>query len=57
MGVIKFTDYLLPDNIYHGDARILLRKTEPESIALSIWSPYFVGKNYEKYLTFDDWKS
>jgi site-specific DNA-methyltransferase (adenine-specific) len=58
MGIIKFTDYLVPDNIYHGDAKILLRKIEPESIALSIWSPpYFVGKNYEKHLTVDDWKS
>lgn len=58
MGIIKFTDYLLPDHIYHGDAKILLRKIEPDSIALSIWSPpYFVGKNYEKHLTYDDWKS
>jgi len=58
MGIIKFTDYLLPDNIYHGDAKILLRKIEPDSIALSIWSPpYFLGKDYEKHLAYDDWKS
>ncbi len=58
MGIIKFTDYLSPNNIYHGDARILLRKMEPDSIALSIWSPpYFVGKAYEKDLTYGDWKS
>ncbi|QTA92173.1 DNA-methyltransferase [Desulfonema magnum] len=57
MGLIKLTDYLSPDQIYHGDAKILLRRIEPESVALSIWSPpYFVGKNYEKDLSFEDWK-
>lgn len=57
MGVVNLTEYLMPNNIYPGDARVLLRKIEPESIALSIWSPpYFVGKNYEKDLTFQDWK-
>jgi site-specific DNA-methyltransferase (adenine-specific) len=58
MGLIKFGEYLLPDQIYHGDSRVLLRKIEPESIALSIWSPpYYVGKNYEKDLSFDEWKN
>ena len=57
MGIIKLTEYLMPDKIYHGDAKILLRKIEPDSVALSFWSPpYFVGKNYEMNLSFEDWK-
>lgn len=57
MGIINLSEYLKPDHIYHGDARVLLRKIEPDSITLSIWSPpYFVGKNYEKELEFEDWK-
>jgi site-specific DNA-methyltransferase (adenine-specific) len=40
-----------------GDARELLDRVEPGSVALSVWSPpYFVGKSYEKHLTFDSWK-
>jgi DNA modification methylase len=51
-------DYLLPNEIYHGDARTLLPRVEPNSIALSVWSPpYFVGKDYETYLTFRDWQN
>ncbi len=58
MGVLSLTEYLAPNTVYHGDARVLLRKIEPESIALSIWSPpYFVGKAYEQDMTFQDWKS
>ena len=35
----------------------MLRKIRPDSIALSFWSPpYFVGKSYEKTLSFDDWQ-
>lgn len=49
---------LTPNAIYQGDARDLLKCVEPNSIALSFWSPpYFVGKSYEKALSFDDWKS
>ena len=34
-----------------------MRQIQPESVALSFWSPpYFVGKSYEKNLTFQDWK-
>lgn len=51
------TDYLRPNKIYHGDARDLLPQIEPNSIALSVWSPpYFVGKEYEAYLSFEDWQ-
>jgi len=49
--------FLEPDNIYCGDARQLLPHIEPNSIALSVWSPpYFVGKEYEEHLSFDEWK-
>lgn len=44
--------------IHQGDAAELLKKIEPNSIDVSIWSPpYFVGKNYEKHLTFEDWQN
>jgi DNA modification methylase len=51
-------DYLLPNAIYQGDARELLQSIEPNSIALSVWSPpYFVGKEYEADLTFEGWQN
>ena len=46
------------NHIYHGDARQLLPKIQSNSIALSIWSPpYFVGKEYEADLSFEDWQN
>ena len=49
--------YLHPNEIYLGDARKLLPQIEPNSIALSVWSPpYFVGKEYEAHLSFQDWQ-
>jgi len=49
--------YLHPNEIYLGDARQLLPQIEPNSIALSVWSPpYFVGKEYEAHLSFQDWQ-
>lgn len=49
--------YLRPNEIYLGDARHLLPQIEPNSIALSVWSPpYFVGKEYEVHLSFEDWQ-
>jgi DNA modification methylase len=49
--------YLHPNEIYVGDARHLLPHIEPNSIALSVWSPpYFVGKEYESHLSFHDWQ-
>jgi DNA modification methylase len=42
--------------IYQGDARELLLRIEPQSVALSFWSPpYFVGKSYERHLTYEEW--
>lgn len=50
-------DYLAPNNIYLGYSQELMHKIEPYSISLSFWSPpYFVGKDYEKEYSFDDWK-
>lgn len=58
MAVINMFNPLTPNEIYHGDSRNLLNRIEKNSIALSVWSPpYFVGKEYEKDLSFDDWKS
>lgn len=58
MAVINMFDPLTPNEIYHGDSKNLLNRIEKNSIALSVWSPpYFVGKEYEKDLSFDDWKN
>jgi len=49
--------YLLPNHIYLVDDKKLLTQIEPNSIALSMWSPpYFVGKKYEEHLSFKDWQ-
>lgn len=46
------------NTIYEGDAREFVPKIEHNSIALSVWSPpYFVGKMYEAYLSYEDWLS
>ena len=43
--------------MYCGDSRTLIGRIEPDTVALSFWSPpYFVGKSYEKDLTFDHWQ-
>ncbi len=50
--------YLETNQIYHGDCRELLKKIQPESIALSFWSPpYHVGKEYEKGVTYEQWQA
>jgi site-specific DNA-methyltransferase (adenine-specific) len=44
------------NQIHNGDSRELLKQIAPNSIACSVWSPpYFVGKEYEKYLSYEDW--
>lgn len=46
------------NTIHLGDSRELLPKITPDSVALSFWSPpYFVGKSYERGVTFDEWQS
>jgi len=58
MALIDVSKKLEPNNIYCGDSRVLLKGIEAESISLSVWSPpYHVGKNYEKDLTFAEWKA
>ncbi len=57
MAIVNLFKSLAPNAIYHGDSQELLGRIERESIALSIWSPpYYVGKDYEKDLSFEDWK-
>lgn len=57
MAILNLTKKLNPNEIYNGDSRILLQRIEAESIAVSVWSPpYYVGKDYEKDLTFEEWK-
>ncbi|HEV2234556.1 MAG TPA: site-specific DNA-methyltransferase [Terriglobia bacterium] len=49
--------YLRTNSIYEGDARQFLPEIEPNSVALSVWSPpYFVGKNYEAGVSFEQWQ-
>lgn len=51
-------DYLEVNAVHHGDARLLLSRIAPGSVALSVWSPpYYVGKQYESHLTYDTWRS
>ncbi len=50
--------HLETDEIHAGDALELLPRIEPNSIALSVWSPpYFVGKEYEAHLDFEGWQA
>lgn len=45
------------NHILTGDATVLLNDLPPSSVDLSFWSPpYYVGKSYERHLTFDEWK-
>lgn len=49
-------NHLKIDEIYLGFSEILMKNIEPESIAVSIWSPpYHVGKKYEIEQTYTDW--
>lgn len=48
--------YLKINEIYCGKAEEYLQKIEPESVALSVWSPpYHVGKKYESEQTYEEW--
>ncbi|MGH7149544.1 MAG: DNA methyltransferase, partial [Planctomycetota bacterium] len=48
---------LEPDRVHLGDARALLPRIAPNSVALGFWSPpYFVGKDYEAYLSYEGWE-
>lgn len=46
------------NNAYCGDARTIAENIEAHSVALSIWSPpYHVGKEYERDISFFEWKN
>ncbi|MGG4492894.1 DNA-methyltransferase [Brevibacillus reuszeri] len=48
--------HLATNQIYCGDSSLLLQEIEPNSIALSVWSPpYHVGKEYEANQSYDEW--
>jgi site-specific DNA-methyltransferase (adenine-specific) len=50
-------DTLTINAVYCGDSVSLMKQIEPDSIALSFWSPpYFLGKDYEKDATYDSWQ-
>lgn len=49
--------YLAAGDVHLGDAADLMFRLEPDSVALSIWSPpYNVGKNYESGQSTADWE-
>ncbi len=46
------------NKIHVGDSRTVLKSMPANIVDLSFWSPpYFVGKNYEAHLTFQDWQN
>ena len=46
------------NRIVTGDARDVLVALPPCSVDLSFWSPpYYVGKSYERHLSFEGWQS
>lgn len=48
----------VPDHVYEGDARDIAAKLSADSVALSVWSPpYHVGKEYERDMSFLEWKN
>lgn len=51
-------EYLRINTVYLGDAEQKMLEIEPNSIALSFWSPpYFLGKEYEKGETYESWQA
>lgn len=49
---------MIQNTIYHGRSEEIMRSIKPSSISLSFWSPpYFVGKEYEKNVSYESWKS
>ena len=45
------------NRIVTGDARTVLADLPADSVSLSFWSPpYYVGKSYERHLSFEDWQ-
>lgn len=51
-------NYLMPNSLVCADSREVLGNIQPESVALSVWSPpYHVGKNYESGMSYEEWQS
>ncbi len=49
--------FLKIDDIFCGEAETLMQQIEPETIALSVWSPpYHVGKKYESGQSYEEWQ-
>lgn len=54
---MKEKTYLDINAIYHGYSEQIMYQMQPNSVALSVWSPpYNVGKDYEKGQSFTEWK-
>jgi len=54
---IGMNTFLQMNEIYWGRSEELMNRIEPNSIALSFWSPpYFVGKEYEADETYESWQ-
>ncbi|MBL8762069.1 MAG: winged helix-turn-helix transcriptional regulator [Phycisphaerae bacterium] len=52
------TEWVGINRVICGDSREVLQRIRPDSIALSVWSPpYFVGKSYERHLSYEDWEA
>lgn len=52
------TSWLSPNSVYCADSRDLGMLVEPDTVGLSVWSPpYHVGKEYERDMSFIDWKN
>ena len=48
--------YIAYDQIYCGKAEELMKQIEPNSVAVSVWSPpYHVGKQYESDQSYEEW--
>lgn len=48
--------YIDLDKIYCGTAEKLMKNIEPNSVAVSVWSPpYHVGKQYESGQSYEEW--
>lgn len=51
------SQWLAVNEVHEGDSKELLKRVEPSSVALSVWSPpYFVGKSYERHMSYEDWE-
>lgn len=49
--------FLSVDTVYCGKAEEIMKQIEPDSIAVSVWSPpYHVGKSYESGQSYEEWQ-